>query len=543
MSETPSSSSPIKALKPTLWTNPITLVGLLFVAVGILLLVTFWLFMLISPAARQNQYVGIVGYMLLPGVLINGMMMCPAGMWLRRRKLRKHADFQQVSIRHALIFLAVTFFLILPILGVAGYKGYQFTEAAEFCGTICHNMNPQWTRYGQSPHARVTCAGCHIGPGADFFVKAKLSGMRQVYFTLTDSFPRPIPPAITSLRPARDTCEECHWPSQFFGSLLRTTVHYAPDEQNTRHAYELLVKVGGLNNVLGKAEGIHMHMLDRVEYVATDAILDKIPWVKYRTADGKETVYRSDGKAADAAAPEGNHRLLDCIDCHNTAGHQFLSPERAVDHELSIGRLDATLPFIKRQAVIALAGNYTTTPQAIDAIQNSLRTFYQTSYPDYWNNHRQQVDQAVEDVCTIYRAQFFPEMHVDWRTYPSHLGHMESPGCFRCHDGLHVSDDGKRISSDCQTCHTFQYHQPDDPKVIVEKKFDHPMKINAAWQGLGPHEEMLCTDCHDGGLSAVGWNPSAVIYQCGNCHPTGRWEEIQKTLTIRRAASSRPSSQ
>ena len=523
-----------------LWTNPITIAGLLFVAVGLVSLLSFWLLMFVSSSAENNQYLGVVGFMFLPGVLVNGLILCPVGMLLRRRRLRNKSPVWEISTRHAYQFLAITFFLILPILGVASFRGIEFTDSAEFCGTICHNMDPQYTRYQQSPHARVTCAGCHIGPGPGAFVKAKVSGLRQVVYTVLDAFPRPIPPAITELRPARETCEQCHWPSQFFGSLLRRTVHFAPDENNTRHEYEIMVKVGGLNNSLGVAEGIHMHMLDRVEYVADDAKLDHIPWVRYTYPDGTKIVFRSDGKIGDETPPAGKQRLLDCIDCHNVAGHKFVSPEQSVDHALAVGQLDVSLPFIKRQAVAVLSQNYTTKPQALDAIEQGLDSFYRSSYPQTWSNRRDAVDRAIQIVKDIYRTEFFPEMKVDWRTYPYHLGHMESPGCFRCHDGLHIAAGGKRISSDCQTCHVFQYRQP-DPKVIVERTFDHPLKINEAWKGLGPHEGMLCTDCHDGGLGAVGWTNASAIYKCGNCHPSGRWLDIQQSLRIRRAAATQPS--
>ncbi|MGD0139238.1 MAG: NapC/NirT family cytochrome c [Tepidisphaeraceae bacterium] len=523
-----------------LWTNPITIAGLLFVAVGLVSLLSFWLLMFVSSSAENNQYLGVVGFMFLPGVLVNGLILCPVGMLLRRRRLRNKSPVWEISTRHAYQFLAITFFLILPILGVASFRGIEFTDSAEFCGTICHNMDPQYTRYQQSPHARVTCAGCHIGPGPGAFVKAKVSGLRQVYFTALDAFPRPIPPAITELRPARETCEQCHWPSQFFGSLLRRTVHFAPDENNTRHEYEIMVKVGGLNNSLGVAEGIHMHMLDRVEYVADDAKLDHIPWVRYTYPDGTKIVFRSDGKIGDETPPAGKQRLLDCIDCHNVAGHKFVSPEQSVDHALAVGQLDVSLPFIKRQAVALLSQNYSTKPQALDAIEQGLDSFYRSSYPQTWSNRRDAVDRAIQIVKDIYRTEFFPEMKVDWRTYPNHLGHMESPGCFRCHDGLHIAAGGKRISSDCQTCHVFQYRQP-DPKVIVERTFDHPLKINESWKGLGPHEGMLCTDCHDGGLGAIGWTANNAIYACGDCHPSGRWLDIQRTLRIRRAAATQPS--
>jgi len=345
---------------------------------------------------------------------------------LRKRRVAHHSPIWQISAPHALLFLSLTFFLVLPVLGVAGYHSFEFTETSEFCGTICHNMDPQYQRYEQSPHARVTCSGCHIGPGAGAFVKAKAAGVRQLVLTIKGTYDRPVPPAIISLRPARETCEQCHWPSQFFGSLLRKTVHFAPDEANTRNEYNLLVKVGGVNNSLGQAEGIHMHMLNKVEYVADDVLLNHIPWVRYEYPDGKVVVFRSDGKPTTDPAPEGKTRQLDCIDCHNSAGHEFQSPERSVDHALAVGQLDPSLPYIKREAVRVLSADYQTKPQALAAIQGGLEEFYQTNYPARHDT----AAAAVKTVTTIYQTEFYPEYKVDWRTYPSHLGHTESPGCF-----------------------------------------------------------------------------------------------------------------
>jgi len=529
-----------KKLHAPSWTNPLTLLGLLLVGSSLVLLLTFWLFQTISPQAGNNQYLNIVGLLILPGVLVNGLILCPVGIALRRWRQRRGL-VGRISSKQAIIFLAVTFFLILPVLGVGGYQGYEFSDSAEFCGTVCHNMAPQYAGYQRSPHARVTCAGCHIGSGAAPFVKAKLNGSIQMFHTFLNTYPKPVPPAITELRPARETCEQCHWPSQFFGSDLRKIAHYSPDEHNTRHNYEILVKVGGANLATGQSEGIHMHMLDHVTYVSDDAKLEHIPWVSYKNQDGTTTIYRSDGKPASDPAPQGKPRLLDCIDCHNLAGHEFASPERAVNHGLLIGRLDPSLPYIKREAVRALAGDYKTRDEGVAAVRASLENFYTKTYPEVWSKRHEDVLKAIDATCEMYRANFFPEFKVDWRTYPNHLGHMESAGCFRCHDGLHVADNGRRITSDCNTCHTFLYRQSDDPSMIHEQKFEHPLKIHDWWVGLGPHEKMLCTDCHDGGVGALGWEKTTTGYTCGTCHPSGRWLQMRETVHQRAAAASQPS--
>ena len=517
---------------PTLWTNPITLFGLLLVAGGLLLLITFWLFMLISPEHGQNQYLSIIGFMILPGIMVTGLVLCPIGMLLRRRRLR-HGPIHQISVRHAYMFLGITFFLILPVLGISGYTGYHYTESAEFCGS-CHSvMDPQFTRYQVSPHARVTCAGCHIGPGASPFVKSKLSGLRQVYRTATGTFPRPVPPAITELRPARETCEVCHWPQQFFGSQLKPLARYTPNEANTRHDYQVLIKVGGADKSLGRAEGIHMHMLDHIEYLATDERLDVIPWVRYRYPDGRKVVFRSDGQPG-SAPPAGQVRTFDCIDCHNLIGHAFLSPQRAVDNALEVKHLDPRLPYIKREAVRALAQPYETTPEGLEKIAASLRSFYANASLSGGKPPTAQVEAAIQAVQTIYKANFFPEMKVNWQTYPDHIGHMESPGCFRCHDGRHFNEDGKPITTQCVACHTFLNRVP-NTDMISEGQFIHEMKLHDLWERLGPHENMLCTDCHDGGLMAWGSSEALTPEACGDCHSSGRWLKIREELRRRPA--------
>jgi formate-dependent nitrite reductase cytochrome c552 subunit len=282
-----------------------------------------------------------------------------------------------------------------------------------------------------------------------------------------------------------------------------------------------------------------MHMLDRVDYVADDVRLDRISWIRYTYPDGKTVVFRSDGKSSNDPAPQGIVRRLDCIDCHNLAGHDFNSPNKAVNHALSIGRLDVQLPYIKREAVRALSENYASKPQALSGIAQTLENFYQTSYPELWKNSRDRVANNVTAVQEIYKTNFFPEYKVDWRTYPNHVGHMESEGCFRCHDGLHVADDGRKIGFSCETCHTFLYRQ-DEPDLIREQRFDHMAKINDYWgEKAGPHSRLLCSDCHDGAMGTIGYQNPSLGYACGDCHASGHWLEIKKTLNEREAAAHR----
>jgi hypothetical protein len=502
-----------------LWNNLVTFLGIFLVFMSVLALLTFGLFSLVTPG--RNPYVNVVGYVILPGLLILGLIIIPFGILLKSWRLRRHDPAQRLAFRFPRIdlndyrqrraakFFMGMIFILLPIVGVSGYHGYHYTDSAEFCAEACHQvMQPQAATYGHSAHARVSCAECHIGSGASWFVKSKLSGTRQVLAVLQDSFPRPIPPAISNLRPARETCERCHWPKKFFGAQLKEIVHFASDEQSTRREIDMLLKTGGGDETTGRAEGIHMHMAleGRIEYVATDNKLQNIPWVKFTDKAGNAWVYRSDGRPSSDPRPEGEVRRLDCMDCHNRPAHKFRSPQEAVDIYLEVGSMDTTLPYIKREAVAVLVRPYPDVETARVQIGAALSEFYRANYPEIWRARKASVNQAIDEVREIYELSFFPEMNVDWQTYPDNIGHMISPGCFRCHDGQHVNQRGDTISDQCDVCHTFL--RPVDAggqaQVLQEGAFLHPVELE------GPHARLLCHQCHTGG--------PAPVADCAGCH-------------------------
>lgn len=506
----------------SLWYNLLTLAGLVVVALTIVLIVTFMMFSMITP--MHNPYVDVVGYLVLPGILAVGLLMCPLGMGLKAWRIHRRFAAEKLTFRlpqidlnrprlrrFVLVFSGVTLFVVLPLMGLTSYQGYHYTESSDFCGQVCHAvMEPQATAYEVSSHARVSCAGCHIGSGAGWFVRSKLSGTRQVFKVLNGTYPRPVPPAITELRPARDTCEECHWPAKFFGQQLKTIVHYAPNEANTRREIRVLLKTGGGDPSTGRVEGIHAHMAlaGRIEYVAVDEGLQDIPWVKYIADSGEELIYRSDGRAASDPPPPGTPRSVDCMDCHNRAAHKFRPPTEAVDLFLAAGKIDVTLPYIKREAVAALATPYDGPQAAHTGIERALTAFYREHYPQVVGQRGEAVRQAVEAVRSLYRNSFFPHMNVDWRTYPDNIGHLYSPGCLRCHDGRHVNQYGTAISSDCDVCHTFFNELNEPQNAVMEGQFFHSMDLSL-------HRSLRCDQCHTGGPLPL----------CIDCHKTGTWLE------------------
>ena len=505
----------------SVWQNPLTTTGLIISTLAVLFFISFQLLELFSPTS--NPYTGLWTFMILPAILIVGLVLMPIGWIIERRRRRRlfpdvkeYPRFPQIDLnnphhRKTIMVIGLGILVIIPLIGVSSYEGYHYTDSTQFCGQVCHSvMSPEHTSYLNSPHARVSCAACHIGPGASWYVKSKISGVRQVLAVTFNTYSRPIPTPIKDLRPARETCEQCHWPEKFYGAQLRTRVHYAPDETNARREIRVLVKTGGADSSTGPAGGIHYHMAlsEKIEYIATDPERQIIPWVKATYPSGAFSVFRSDGKTSDDPQPPGEVRRIDCLDCHNRPTHIIQPPDRAVNISLETGRLDRTLPFLKKVAVEALTEPYTNPEDANNMTGNYIRGFYQKYDPKLAQARQSSVNQAIDEVRAIYRRNFFPEMKVDWRTHPDNIGHMIFDGCYRCHDNKHVSNDKGVIRKDCTVCHEFQLPIPDGVPPGTAKQItpEHPYKLE------GIHTDLKCSSCHTGGRGPV---PS-----CAGCHVT-----------------------
>jgi len=488
--------------------NPISLAG---VALALVSLANIFFFSLVDfISTKASPYIGILAYMVAPGFLIFSLLLIAVGVvWDRRRKLASGAeeaprypriDLNDPGQRSGVIFFG-SFLLAFFMLSAAGsYKAYEFTDSVRFCGQTCHTvMHPEFTAYSYSPHARVACVECHVGAGATWYVKSKLSGARQVVNTIFDTYPRPIPTPVHDLRPAQETCEACHWPEKFYGAQLKVFTHYASDENNTPREITLLIKTGGGNPATGAPEGIHWHMniANKITYVAADEERQVIPYVRVEDRQGRVTEYYSkDAKMTKeqiAAAPK---RRMDCVDCHNRPTHIYTAPDRAVDDSLAAHRLDASLPYLKQQAVAALTGKYATTPEALQGIAKSLEDFYESKYPALAKSKQLEIDDSIKEVQAIFQRTTFPEMKVNWQTHPNNLGHYYFVGCFRCHDGQHVSAEGKVVPKGCDTCHTVLNQEEGKVALMTTepRTFQHPVDI-------GDLTQVNCSDCHSGGAS------------------------------------------
>ncbi|HEY1272382.1 MAG TPA: NapC/NirT family cytochrome c [Terriglobales bacterium] len=489
-----------------LFRNPISLAG---AALALVALVNILLLFLVDMTAEHpTPYIGILAYMVAPAILIFGLLLILAGVLYDRRRRRTHIgdaarylriDFSDPGQRGAVAFFFTFLVVFVAMSAVGSYRAYEFTDSVQFCGQLCHSvMQPEFTAYQLSPHARVACVDCHVGSGASWYVRSKLSGARQVIAVTFKTFPRPIPTPVHNLRPAPDTCEECHWPRKFYGSQYKVFTHFSSDEKNSPRQVRMLIKTGGGDPSTGAPSGIHWHMniANEISYIATDDQRQVIPYVHAKDMQGRITEYMvKDSPLTKEQIGKMPRRKMDCVDCHNRPTHVYVPPDRAVDESLLSARLDVSLPFLKQQAVAVLTNPYPSTEAAMEGIATDLHKFYLTKYPDIDKNKQNEIRNAITEVQRIYKSTTFPEMKLDWKTHPNNIGHYYFPGCFRCHDGQHVSADGRTIRKDCEICHSMLGQQEGSESMASLKgvDFKHPIDI-------GDLTQMSCNDCHTGGV-------------------------------------------
>ncbi|MGC8791798.1 MAG: NapC/NirT family cytochrome c [Bryobacteraceae bacterium] len=454
--------------------NRISLLGVVTVTTAAVL----WVFQLplFLRGEVDNPYTGILTFLVLPGVFFGGLVLIPLGIWREARKRRRSGqlapvlpplDWRSPELRRLLAFVGVTTMVNLVIGSQLTYRAFHYMDTVTFCGKTCHKvMAPEFAAYQGSPHSRVACVACHIGPGASWFVRSKLSGVGQVFATLLNTYPRPIPTPVANLRPARETCEQCHWPQKFGADRLRIIARFAEDEANTRTFTVLLMHIGGGHD----RRGIHGSHLDpgvTIEYAHADRARQNIPWVRYtNSVTGRTAVYL----AADAT-PESvrnlPRRTMDCMDCHNRPTHAFESPEAAVDRAMAAGSIAPSLPSIKKLGVELLRKQYPSQEVAAISIPAALEQHYRSRDAALYARQRDEILRAARALVDIHNRNVFPLMKVTWGTYPNNIGHMEFPGCFRCHDDRTAAD-GRKLTQDCNTCHRVLAMDEPAPAILSQ---------------------------------------------------------------------------
>jgi len=447
--------------------------------------------------SHTNPYLGIFTYIVSPAFLIGGMALSVFGAWAQKRWALTHAaspdkwrlDFGSRNQRRLLALFGVGGVVFLLLSAFGSYQTYHYAESNQFCGQVCHSaMNPEFTTYQRGAHARVDCVECHVGSGATAFVQAKLNGTRQLITFTLDSYKRPIPTPVHNLRPARETCEKCHWPEKFHGNVDMTFDHYLSNRRNEPQTVRMLLHVNS-GRPGSPQGGIHWHVNPNnvVEYYAADEKRQDIVWMRVTDRkDGTSRIFRN--QEFKGEPPAGTVRQMDCIDCHNRPAHVYPTANDAVERSMATGAISTKLPSVKRTVVQALTQEEITTSAEAPG---KIAEFLKAKYKDH-----EDLPTTIAEAQRIYSESIFPERKADWRVYPNNIGHKDWAGCFRCHDDKHKSDKGETVrASDCTSCHTIISQGKGEELASISAtglEFKHP--------GGEYDEELTCADCHNGGI-------------------------------------------
>jgi len=488
--------------------NPMSIFGGIMAVVS--LAIIFFLVAHSMIFGGGGAYTGLVTFIFAPTFLIIGLFLIPLGAYLRRRRNRKKGlpgrqqwrvlDLNKKEHRNALLaFLFVSLFLVF-VSSIGSYEAYHYTESNEFCGKTCHTvMEPEFITYQSSPHARVACVDCHVGEGADWYVKSKLSGLYQVYSVLAKKYPQPIETPVHSLRPARETCEQCHWPEKFYPNQLVKEKHYLADSANTEWDIHLRMIIGSDDKAKGLDEGIHWHINPnvKVEYISASKDRNELPWVRYINLTTGDTIIYTDNENPpdEDLFEEGEIREMDCIDCHNRPSHIYLTPQDFTNQQIALDNIPKSLPYIKKIAMDVMFTEYFDHKDTAKmVISDRIDSYYKDEHPEIYASQKHLIDQAIEGLISGFSGNIFPHMQASWDAYPDHIGHKVYDGCFRCHNDRHTSESGRVISMDCNLCHTIlQQGTPGNYQTAVFDEslyFEHPKKLKSGWEGG------LCSECH-----------------------------------------------
>jgi len=414
----------------------------------------------------DNPYAAIVTFVVFPAGAIFGLLFIPVSIYFRRKKWFREninrgnvvIDFGKKTHRKMVILFLVLSVVNIAVFSLVLYEAYHFTESDFFCGAICHTvMDPEYTAYQRSAHAKVGCVSCHIGSGAEWYVKAKLSGLRQVKAVIEGNYSRPIPSPVENLRPAQDTCEECHWPEKFHGKKVKKFISFTNEDQTKPEIQEIALHIGGRNPLTDTFEGIHWHVSHnvKVEYQSLDEKRTSIGRIKVTKPTGVTEEYMLDG--AEKEGNGGKWRTMDCIDCHNRPTHVYDELEQRVDFGLQSKKLNPEIEGIREDSLKVLQTEFATREEAKEKIvANLLALQAKRKGADFVAKNEQTLISSGAYLLDAYLDNVWPEMKVTWGTYKGHNGHQhesEGYGCFRCHDEEHKTAFGKTISQSCDLCH------------------------------------------------------------------------------------------
>lgn len=402
--------------------NWISILGTSIAGIAFFLIIFFFVISVLFD--QGSSYMGLIIYLVLPAFMVIGMLLIPIGMLIQIRRKKKQmfisedmrwpkVDLNDQKHRNAFTLFVIISFLFLFLSSVGSYEAFVYSESVEFCGTVCHSvMEPEYVSYQKSAHAKVACVECHVGEGANWYMRSKLSGLYQVYAVTVNNFPRPIPTPLANLRPARETCEHCHWPEKFYSRRIKNEQHFLADENNTEWNIQLTMKTGPNHHTQKLSEGIHWHINPnvKIEFMSADDKSEYIQWIKYtNTATGEEHIFEDNMMPPDSTFfVEGKLHEMDCMDCHNRPSHGYLSPPDFIDIAMSKKDVDPQIPYIKLAAMEALKDSYSTKDSADLGIKQTVINFYKENYPDTGIKHEINILKAIEGIKITDHKNTFP---------------------------------------------------------------------------------------------------------------------------------------
>jgi len=419
--------------------------------------------------------------------------------------------------RRMLILPYATLGILTLSLLVGGAYAWDYTNSPTFCGTTCHTMPPEYAAYQVSPHARISCVECHIGRefiGNQIFRKA--GDVRHIVAMTFQTYEYPI--RVKNMRPAPEICEKCHSPEKFSDDSLRVITHYHEDQ--TPYNIYLVLKTGGGAKREGLGRGIHWHIENPVYYYPVDGEEQTIPYVQVVQDDGSTVEYVDIESGFDPATMDKSKlKQMDCITCHNRITHRIYTPEESLDRALSLGQISTDIPEIRQKGIEALRGNYASQSEALIGIAG-LENYYKSYYPDYYGTNSAVVDDAIQVLQQIYNDSVFVDQKVSWDSHPTNVGHIDSPGCFRCHDGKHLNTDQQAIRLECNLCHSIPVvaeQQDFVTDIEISRGAEPESHLSPNWISL--HNQVFgksCTACHTtddpGGVSNTSFCSNSACH-------------------------------
>jgi hypothetical protein len=442
------------------------------------------------------------------------------GRWL------KHIFFPppERSIGMKLLPYGIIIFLFVAI-GIFTAEAWEYTNTIDFCGTTCHTMPPQYVTHLNSDHARVTCEDCHLGRaelGTQIIRKIQYSYQTGSAMVL-NNYEYPI--IARNMRPARDVCETCHLPEVFSNDTLIDFKRYSQDENNTESTTYLIMKTGGGSEREGLGFGIHWHIENPVLFYPTDERNEEIPYIRVMNEDGSFTEFFDTETDFDFSQISEEELVnMDCMSCHNRTAHLIEYPDQAVDAMLARGEINSDIPYIRNYAATALRGNYEDYETARASIEKLLPN-YEQNFPIAFAKYRTDLETTIEVLWSFYENNVFMDQKMKWDTHPDNTQHLTSPGCFRCHDGKHLSKENEAVRLECNLCHSIPVISgPEDFVTNIELSTGVEPESHKNTNWITIHHEIMdntCENCHT--LDDPGGSSNTSFCSNSGCHGQA-WE-------------------